>query len=137
MLSLSPCPNVSKFKFSSQGKSSTRIDRGRSARFGFGPCKWRKTGEVSFLSGDCPGLVAASRNMAMGERNESVLGVCRAIGFSNRKDRQKARHAPLLKTPNPSPMNAFTECPSHRSSAPEEQVMDRGTEGAAGGSDAL
>lgn len=137
MLSLSPCPNVSKFKFSSQGNSSTRIDRAHAGLAKFGASNGLKSGEVSFLSGDCSPLAKVALGRGSGERNESVSEVADAIGFSNRKDRQKAHHTPLLKTPNPSPMNAFTECQSHRSSVPEEQVMDRGTEGAAGGSDAL
>ena len=97
--------------------------------------------EVSLGTGLC-GLSPAMREpwvhaRATGERNESVDSLISPIGFSNRKDRQKAVLEPLLKTPNAARMGRFADAQRHRSAGSEEQVMDRGTECVAGGSDAI
>ena len=97
--------------------------------------------EDSLVTGLC-GLAPAlanrwARPCAIGERNESVGGPLSSIGFSNRKDRQKAGLEPLLKTPNAARMARFADGQCHGSAGSDEQVMDRGTECVAGGSDAI
>lgn len=134
-----------KTQFPSQGNSSTGILRAASTA-SHSIAKGRllsggKAPEVTFLSGDCQPVIGALakivRTRLTAERNESAFDGRPCIRFSNRKDRQKADPVLLLKTPNPSPMATFTEGPSHCSWAPVEQVMDRRTESAAGGSDAI
>lgn len=130
---------------SSQGNSSTGIRRLAFAvsrtRAGYGSITGGETPEVSLSSGDCEALThlfaKVVRTRLTAERNESTFKGASSIRFSNRKDRQKADCVLLLKTPNRSPMCAFAERPSQCSWAPVEQVMDRRTEGAAGGSDAI
>ena len=132
---------ASNAQFPSQGNSSTGYHGQRICGGANVPLrrasKAVQVREVSYLSGHCGLAAKTGPSHLAGERNESAFDRWTGIHSPNRKDRQKADRFPLLKTPNRPPMTAFTEGKSQRSSTPAGQVMDRSTEGAAGGSDAV
>lgn len=82
----------------------------------------------------CPATTSRDR---MTERNESVSIALDSIRNPNRKDRRSAPAAPLLKGSNTSRIDPFADGMRRQSAAADEQVMDRGAEGAAGGNDAI
>jgi len=125
---------------SSTGIRLPRIIRGRSLDRAQGVARVRSQ-EVPVLTkgsarwpNACP--ATASRNQ-MTERNESVSAAVDSIRNPNRKDRRSAPAAPLLKGSNTSRIDPFADGMRRQSAAADEQVMDRGAEGAAGGYDAI
>jgi len=100
-----------------------------------------ESGEVAVFTAASARSVKGPRSdlscVRMTERNESVAARIIPIRNPNGKDRPKASFGLLLKGPNTPEMRLFADELHQSKATADEQVMDRGAEGAAGGCDAV